>query len=78
MGAHASGRQDEGVITAYKIELKSDPSTSAKNVTSPLVQGTVMQIMDTEKAENGKPQWYKVRLNSDLAGWIRDDSFEPI
>ena len=78
MGAHASGKQNEGVITAYKIELKADPSTSAKNVTSPLVQGTVMQIMDTEKAENGNPQWYKVRLNSDFAGWIRNDSFEPI
>lgn len=78
MGAHACNKQDEGVITAYKVELKSDPSTSSKNVTSPLVQGTVMQIMDMEKCENGRPQWYKVRLNSDFAGWIRNDDFEPI
>ena len=78
IGAHASGKQDEGVITAYKIELKSDPSTSAKNVSSPLGQGTGMPIRNAEKPENGKLQWYKVRLNSDFAGWIRSDSFEPI
>lgn len=78
MGAHASDKRNEGVITEYKIELRSDPSTSAKTVSSPLTQGTVLQIMDTEEGKDGRPEWYKVRLNNDYVGWIRDDNFEPI
>lgn len=78
MAAGAASNINEGVITEYKIELRADPSTSAKIVTSPLTQGTIMQIMDTEEDRNGKPEWYKVRLNNDYVGWIRNDSFEPI
>ena len=76
--ANASQKHDEGVITAYKTTLYTDPSTSSKNVGTTLTHGTVMQVIDTEDGENGKPEWYKVRLNSDIAGWIRMDSFETI
>lgn len=78
MGATAVKSHDEGVITEYKVELRTDPSTSAKPTASPLTQGTVLQILDTEADKEGRPEWYKVRLNSQFIGWIRNDSFEPI
>ncbi len=78
MGARAARTHDEGVITEYKVELRTDPSTSAKPSASPLTQGTVLQILDTERGQDDRPEWYKVRLNSQFIGWIRNDAFEPI
>lgn len=78
MGARASRNHNEGVIMEYKVELRTDPSTSAKPSTSSLTQGTVLQILDTEEGQDGHPEWYKVRLNSQFIGWIRNDAFEPI
>ena len=78
MGARSMKSHDEGVITEYKAELRTDPSTSAKPTATPLTQGTVLQILDTEADKDGRPEWYKVRLNSQFIGWIRNDAFEPI
>lgn len=78
MSARASEKHDRGVITGYKVELKSDPSTSARSVATPLTQGTVMSVMEVQKDSEGKDEWFKVRLNSDFAGWVKADNFEVI
>lgn len=78
MGASACQKHDVGVIISYKVELRAEPSTSAKTVAAPLTQGTVMTVMQVENDAQGRPEWYKVRLNSDYAGWLRNDVFEPI
>lgn len=78
MAASESTRQDTGVITAFKAELRHDPTKSSKAATAPLTQGTVMNVLETADNKNGKAEWYKVRLNSDYIGWIRSEDFELI
>lgn len=69
---------NEGVIIEFKTSLKAEPFETAKTVGIPLVRGTKMTILETH-AENAKGViWYKVRLNSDIAGWIKSQDFEII
>ncbi len=69
---------NEGVIIEFKSSLKAEPFSSAKTVGVPLVKGTKLEILETQNSKDGKPEWYKVRLNSDLAGWIEASEFEII
>lgn len=70
--------KNEGVVIEFKTSLKAEPYESSKTVGIPLVRGTKMTILETqtENAKNGV--WYKVRLNSDIAGWIKSQDFEII
>lgn len=78
MAANSAKKRNRGVITDYKVELKSDASSSAKSVASPLTQGTILNIIDTQKDENDSVSWYKVRLNSDYVGWVSAENFQAI
>lgn len=78
MAASAADDKSEGVVLNYKTQLHSEASSSSKNVGSPITQGTVMSILETVNGKDEKPEWYKVRLNSDYIGWIRYDDFEVI
>ncbi len=78
MAAWQFDRKDEGVVTAFKTELLTEPSEQAKASAPPLVRGTKLQVLDTEDGAGGKAEWYKVRLNSDYVGWIRVADFELI
>lgn len=78
MAAHAAGKVDEGIITAYKYNLRAEPYNTAKVKDIALTRGTAMTILATESADDGKTNWYKVRLNSDFTGWIESADFEPI
>lgn len=62
---------DNGVLMAYKLELLIEPSSDAKPACNLLCQGTVLDIIAEETDVEGNPTWYKVRLNSDIEGWIR-------
>lgn len=75
--AHFNSR-DEGIITAYKVELREEPGDKAKASTTPLCRGTKLQVLDDEVNSSGKVGWYKVRLNSDFIGWIPASDFEII
>lgn len=70
--------KDEGIITAYKVELRTEPATDAKVSTTPLHSGTRLSVLDTREDDKGKTAWYKVRLNSELLGWIEAKDFEII
>lgn len=76
--ASSSAKHDTGVITGYKVTLKSDASASSKDVAAPLTRGTVMSVLESFPADSEKPQWYKVRLNSDYVGWINSGDFTII
>ena len=76
--ARATDRTDEGVLMEFKASLKAEPYANSKTVGVPLVRGTKMEVMEIQKSKNGNPAWYKVRLNSDIAGWIEAQSFEMI
>lgn len=76
--AKAIVNTNEGVLMEFKATLKAEPYANSKTVGVPLVRGTKMEVMEIQKSKNGKPTWYKVRLNSDIAGWIEAQSFEMI
>lgn len=76
--ASALENNDDGVITAYKVNLLDSPDENGKKSKYPLTRGTLMKVLDVEKDEDGKTVWYKVRLNSDFVGWIRYADFETI
>ncbi len=76
--ARACTSHDEGVITGYKVILLSEPFTTAKPSSSPLVRGTKVDILERETNQGDKVEWYKVRLNSDYAGWIQSTDLEEI
>lgn len=62
---------DKAVLLAYKTELLIEPSSDAKAASNLLCQGTRFDIVAEETDVEGRPTWYKVRLNSDIEGWLR-------
>lgn len=76
--AKQMNNDNDGIITGFKVSLKSDPDVSSKNVSTPLSKGTKLDVMDTEESSDSQTKWYKVRLNSDIAGWIERKDFELI
>lgn len=78
MGANAYSSHDKAVLMAYKSQLVIEPSSDAKPAADQLCQGTVFDIVAQESAVDGAPSWYKVRLNSDIEGWIKADQIEII
>lgn len=62
---------EKAVLMAYKTELLIEPSSDAKPSSNLLCQGTRFDIVAEDTDVEGRPTWYKVRLNSDIEGWIR-------
>lgn len=71
MSASYYDSHDKAVLMAYKTELLIEPSSDAKPATNQLCQGTRLDIIAEETDVEGRPTWYKVRLNSDIEGWLR-------
>ncbi len=78
MSAKAFESHDQAVLMAYKTELLIEPSDDAKPAANRLCQGTRFDIVAEESDVDGSPSWYKVRLNSDIEGWIKADQIEII
>ena len=71
MSASHFDSHDKAVLMAYKTELLIEPSSDAKPASNQLCQGTRFDIIAEETDVEGRPTWYKVRLNSDIEGWLR-------
>ncbi len=71
MSASYYDSHDMAVLMAYKTELLIEPSSDAKPASNLLCQGTRFDIVAEETDVEGRPTWYKVRLNSDIEGWLR-------
>lgn len=68
---------DTVVVTSFKVSLKSDAKDSADNVSIPFHRGTEFEIL--EKIEDvNNDVWYKVRLNNDVAGWVKINDVEEL
>lgn len=78
MGASAFNTHDEAVLLAYKYQLLIEPSDDAKPAASQLCQGTRFTILAEESDVEGNPTWYKVRVNSNIEGWIASSAVEII
>lgn len=76
--SHAFKRSDDGVVLAYKVNLKTTPSQAGKENPVALCRGTRLWILDTTPKDGARPEWYKVRLNSDFVGWVEAGDFEPV
>lgn len=71
MSASYYDSHDRAVLMAYKTELLIEPSSDAKPASNLLCQGTCFEIVAEETNVEGVPTWYKVRLNSEIEGWLR-------
>ncbi len=71
MSASYYDSHDKAVLMAYKTELLIEPSSDSKPSSNQLCQGTIFDIVAEETDVEGKPTWYKVRLNSDIEGWLK-------
>lgn len=71
-------KSDEGVITAMKVKLHTEPSVGSKTGEVSLTRGTEMRMLESQGEGKEEKSWYKVRLNSDFVGWIRSSDFEAI
>lgn len=78
MAASKASRTDEAVISAFKTRLVSEPDTTSQPASAPLNKGTKVEILDVETGPTGKPNWYKVRRNSNYVGWVRASEIEII
>ncbi len=71
MGAHAFNSRGDGVVTAFKVTLLTEPGKDSENEKGGvLTKGTEVKIVSEETDAEGNVTWYKVRLNSDYIGWI--------
>ncbi len=78
MAASKAARTDEAVIMAFKTRLVAEPDTTSQPASAPLNKGTKVEILDVETGPTGKPNWYKVRRNSNYVGWVRASEIEII
>lgn len=79
MGARAFNSRGDGVVTAFKTTLLTEPGKESENEKGGvLTKGTEVQIVSEETDAEGNVTWYKVRLNSDYIGWVQRDQIEIV
>ncbi len=77
-GARAASSKEEGVVTAYKVYLLTEPGKESTGKEGVLTKGTEVRIVSEETDAEGNVTWYKVRLNSDYIGWVSAEDLEEI
>lgn len=79
MGARAFNSRGDGVVTAFKVTLLTEPGQESENEKGGvLTKGTEVRIVSEETDAEGRITWYKVRLNSDYIGWVKVDDIEIV
>lgn len=79
MGARAFNSRGDGVVTAFKTTLLTEPGKDLENEKGGvLTKGTEVKIVSEETDAEGNVTWYKVRLNSDYIGWVKADQIEIV
>lgn len=79
MGARAFNSRGDGVVTAFKTTLLTEPGKDSEgDKGGVLTKGTEVKIVSEETDAEGNVTWYKVRLNSDYIGWLQADQIEIV
>lgn len=65
-----------GVITAYKVKLHKQAAADSEEILTPLYGGTEMSVIETVNNKNQK--WYRLRLNSEVNGWLPASEFSVV
>lgn len=73
-----SETSQEGVVMAFKINLRKAPDSKSKEISTPLCRGTVLDVLKVKNGENADSNWYYVRLNDRFEGWVDEKNFEII
>lgn len=77
MAAYQYERDDQVVVMNYSVQLMRQPNEKSSPVSSALHKGTKLQVLETEKGDNGE-EWVKVKLNNENIGWLKKDELEVI
>lgn len=67
----------KAVIMSKEVQLRVNPSSSAKEVAAPLANGTLIKLIEERKGDDGK-NWTLVYLNADYTGWLPSSDVEKI
>lgn len=78
MASRHAVADNEGVVTAYKVALSTEPKIDSEEMPVSLTRGTKMRIVSEETDSEGNVTWYRVILNSEFIGWIKADEFAVI
>lgn len=70
MAANEMKSDDQCVLTAHKLYLKTDPSLNAKDHSVALTRGSQFEILEETETKEDEDKWYKVKYNSDFIGWV--------
>lgn len=68
---------DRAVVMVPEAKLYSTPSAESKSVASPIVSGTELHLLSSQKDKDGK-DWREVYLNNDYKGWLPADQLEVV
>lgn len=77
MSANYYKSQNRVVITTFSVSLKSESKEASEDVSIPFHKGTEFKVLEKYEDVNNET-WYKVRLNNDVAGWIKQNDVEVI
>ena len=77
MSANYYKSKDRVVITTFSVSLKSESKEASEDVSIPFHKGTEFEVMEKYEDVNNET-WYKVRLNNEIAGWIKQKDVEVI
>ena len=77
MSANYYKSQNRVVITTFSVSLKSESKEASEDVSIPFHKGTEFKVLEKYEDVNNET-WYKVRLNNDVVGWIKQNDVEVI
>ena len=69
--------KDKAVVIEYSVKLKSEAKDSAPEVSIPLHAGTVLEVLNTYTDINDD-KWVKLRLNSEISGWTKENTIKLV
>ena len=61
---------DTAVIIPYSIQLKKEYKDNSVESSTPLHSGTILKVIE-EHIDINDEKWVKLRLNSEIAGWVK-------
>lgn len=69
--------ESKAVVTNYSINLRNEAKDNANIITTPLHSGTILDVVDRHVDINDE-SWVKLRLNSEIIGWVKLNEIKTI
>lgn len=78
MSASYARSSNQAVVIEAKTKLMEKPEEDSKAISTPLKDGTKVEILESSEANGVSPVWFKVKLNSRNIGWLKSNTVEII